>query len=318
MALSNQELLQKAALTTADFGGAGEAPLTIEQVEEFLRLAITPQAMLPEVRTVKSNAATWQESKIEFGARIMKPGTESSRLAEGDRTKPTTGLVEIVTTLIRGEVPVSDEVLEDQVERAGFADKLMAMIAEAVGRDVEELFIQGDTTSGDSYLALKDGWLKLAENGSGANVYAAAADAQDYQTIFNKLLTSLPDRFKRNIQDMRYFVPQRIVEKYRDILSARGTPLGDFALEGVRDLVYQGIKIIGVPLFPIVAGTPDTSKILLSHRMNLYAGYRREVRMETFRDPREGATSFVVSSRVCPQIAHVAATAIATGVNVEP
>lgn len=322
--LSNAELLQKATLNissspdAADFGGPGQAPLTIEQVRTFLRLAITPQVILPDVRTVMANANKWQESKIDFASRVLKPGVEATRLADADRAVPTTGVVEISTVLLRGEVPVSDEVLEDQVEQEGFADTLMAMIAEAVGRDIEELMLNGDTTSGDPYLALLDGWIKQATTGAGNNTYDASADGQDYQAIFSKMLSALPDKYKRDKANMRFYVPQRLEEKYRDTLAARGTPLGDMMLQGGTQLMYQEIPIKGVPLQAVTPGTPDRSTILLTHRMNLYAGFRRQVRMEKWRDPREGATSFVVSTRVDAKVAHVPATVVAKNVDVEP
>jgi hypothetical protein len=207
--------------------------------------------------------------------------------------------------------------MEDQVERAGFSTTLTQMIAEAVGRDIEELFIQGDTGSGDTYLALQDGWLVLAA-GAGGNVYAAAGDGQDYRTIFGQLLRSLPDSFKRDKGNMRFYVPTILEEKYRDQIADRGTALGDQTLEGVRPMMYQGILIKPVAQFPIVAGSPDTSQILLSHRSNLYAGYRRQIRLEPFRDPREGSTSWTATARVDPEIAVVESTAVATGVDVEP
>lgn len=324
MRLSNAELLQKATMTTTDFGGAGEAPLTIQQVEEFLRLAIKPQIMLPDVRIVKSNAAKWQESKLDFSARILRPGTEAERLLFSDRIKPGTGIVEISTVLVRGEVPISDEVMEDNVERAGFGDTVMAMVAEGSGRDIEELFIGGDTDGsvntnavGDAYLNLEDGWIKQAQTGTGANLYDAVLDGQDYQTIYKKLLNSLPDQYKRDKANMRYYVPKRLEEKYRDLIAARGTPLGDIVLEGGKTLSYQEVEIRGVPMWPILAGTPDKSWILLSHRLNLYGGFRREIKLETFRDPREGATSFIVTARVDAKVAHPNATAIAKNVDVE-
>lgn len=324
--LSTKELLAKATMTLSDFGGSGEAPLTIEQVATFLRLAITPQDMLPTVRTVQSNSNKWQESKVLMDSRIMRPGTEFTRLTGTDLVKPTTGIVEISTSLIRGEVPISDEVMEDQVERAGFGDTIMAMIAEGSGRDIEELMIQGDTDDSQighgeaagAYLRLIDGWLKRALADTGNNVTDATSDGQDYQTIFNKLITSLPDRYKRDIANMRLYVPRRLEEKYRDSLAARGTPLGDQMLEGTKPLQYQGYQIKGVANFPIAAGTPDTSFILLTNRLNLYAGFRRMIKIEPFRDPREGGTSFVVTARVDAQIAQVAATAVAKTVDVEP
>jgi hypothetical protein len=42
------------------------------------------------------------------------------------------------------------------------------------------------------------------------------------------------------------------------------------------------------------------------------------MKFETFRDPREGATSFLVTCRVAPNIAVRNATVCATSVNVEP
>ena len=222
MAYRNSELLQKAALTLGDFDGlsgarTGNAPLTIEQVQQFLRLAIQPQDMLPDVRTVMANANKWQESKISFDRRIMRGGTELARLAPADQTKPDTGIVEISTVLLRGEVPISDEVLEDQVERAGFGDTVMAMVAEGAGRDIEELLIGGNTRpsgrtnyglgSTDAFLQLLDGWLIHCLTQNDGNVVDVVDDGQDYQRIFNKLLTAVPDRYKRDIGNMRFLCP---------------------------------------------------------------------------------------------------------------
>ncbi len=117
---------------------------------------------------------------------------------------------------------------------------------------------------------------------------------------------------------MRFYVPKRVEESYRDILAARGTPLGDMMLEGARELRYQTFRIKGVPLFPIITPTPPAvphSFILLTHRQNLYAGFRRQIQLETYRDPREGGTSFIVTARVDAEIAHIPATALAFNVN---
>lgn len=132
------------------------------------------------------------------------------------------------------------------------------------------------------------------------------------------MITKLPDKYKRDITNMRFYAPLRLVEKYRDILASRGTPLGDMMLTSGGDLTYTGYKIVGVPLMAITAGSPDTSHILFTNSKNLYMGWRRQIKLETWRDPREGATSFIVSARVNTQIGHVPATVIATNVNVEP
>jgi len=319
MSISNAELLRKATLTTSDFGGAGEAPLSVEQVKQFLVLMAANQTFLPDTRTVTANANKWVESIVDFGGRITRGGAEATRLGESERAKPTTGNVEISTVLLRAEVPVSDEAMEDNVAEEGFANDLERMIANQFGFDVEELLVNGDTASADTYLKLLDGWLKQAE-GTGGHVLDAETLGQDYQTIFKRLLMSIPNRFRGTLrQDGRFYVPQALEDLYRDQLSSRGTPLGDFTLEdGSKTLRYMGIEIKGSASMIVSAGTPDKGHVLLTNRNNLYQGWRRQMTIETFRDPREGATSFIVTARVDAEVAIAEATAIAKNVNVEP
>jgi HK97 family phage major capsid protein len=327
MALSTEELLRKALTVSdgsqgahltgsgADFGGAGQAPLSIEQVTSFIELMAAQQVMLPDVKTVTSGAAKWQESILDFGARIARPGTEATRLTNsGAQTfaKPVTGIVELSTVLLRAEIPVSDEVFEDNVAGNNIVQSLERLISDRFGFDIEDLFVNGDTTSGDPYLALLDGWLDQAVDGG--NLVDGTEYGQDYQEIFRVLLNSLPDRFKRNLEtDFRYYLAKRTEEKYRDILASRGTALGDLMLTGTGELRYQGIKVVGVPSFPTAGGVGN---VLLANHNNLYAGYHRAMKFETWRDPREGATSFIVTARVDAKVAVPTAVAVANNVDV--
>ena len=355
MVSSTRQLL-KDNLTLADFGGDNEAPLSIQQIAIFLRLAITSQAMLPDVRMVTSNANKWQESKINVDNRIMRAASELTRLGDTDRYSPSTGIIELSTVLLRGEVPISDEVLEDQVEREGFGSTVMTMVAEGAGRDIEDLMVNGDNSifnpetstadtgkpsSNDTNFATQvgvptattgtgsvsdatyframnqngsaGGWLAQALRGANGNV-TNAGGSNDYQDVFANLLAGLPDRYKRDKANMRFYVPDTLEELYRDTLASRGTPLGDAMLQGDRPLTYQAIPIKSVPIMRVTSD--DSTYVLLTHRLNLYAGFRRQIKMETWRDPREGGTSFVVSTRVDAKVAHVPATAVAHNVDV--
>lgn len=326
LSLSTESLLRKAVLNvtgpggdvgTADFGGAGQAPLSLEQVAEFIELMAAQQVMLPEVRRVTSSASKWQESIIDMGGRIAKPGVEATRLGASDREKPTTGIVEMSTVLLRAEIPVSDEVFEDNVAGQNLVNSIERLIADRFGYDIEDLMVNGDTGSGDPYLAQLDGW--LAQATASGNSLDASTYGQDYQEIFQLMLQSVPHRHLRNLRAQgRFYVPQASEFKYRDLLAARGTNLGDLMLTSDNELRYQGILIKGVPSFGILAGAPDTSDFLLCNPMNLYAGFHRAMKFETWRDPREGATSFVVTARVDAKIAVPEATVIAYDVNVEP
>jgi HK97 family phage major capsid protein len=331
--LSNEELLQKAESNTSqlsDFGGANTAPLSLERADEFIRLMTVGQTMLKDVKVVTNPANKWEQPVIEFAGRIAKSnaqhaGLEGERLTNAERSKPTTGKITLSSHLLRAEVPVTDEAFEDIHARADFRESLTALIADRFGQDVEDLLLNGDTASGDAFLTTLDGWIKLAKTASTGpgnattHVYNAATDGQDYQAIFRQLLIAMPDRFKRNLTtDGRFYAPQRLVEKYRDALAARGTSMGDLMLTSGGDVKYQGIEIKPVPTLAVTAGSPDTSHVLLTNKNNLFAGFRRQVTFETWRDPREGVTSFIVTARVDAQIALRDACSIATNVNVEP
>lgn len=317
MALSNEELLQKAVFDTSGFGGAGEAPLAIEQVTQFIELMTAGQDMLPDVVTKTSSAPKWQESIIDFSGAIAKPGVSGARLASGDRSAPTTGIVEMNTVLIRAEVPVVDEVLEDNVSGPALAGSIERLIADRFGFDIEDLFINGVAGSGGTLLDLLDGWVQRATDDG--NVVAASAFGQDYQTLFKEMILAMPVRFLRRLEtDGAFYVPKRMEYMYRDILASRETPGGDVYLTNTGELRYQGILIKGVANLNITAGSPDTANVVLGHKSNFYAGYQRAMKFETWRDPREGAMSFIVTARVDAEIAVPSATVVATSVNVEP
>lgn len=321
MTQSINELLRKAILTvgngegSGDFGGPSQAPVSIEQATEFIELMTAGQSILSDVRQVNSSAAKWNEPVIDFAGRITRPGVEANRLDYTQRAKPVTALVELDTDLLRAEVPVSDEVFEDNVAGEKLRATLDRMVADRVGYDIEDLAVNGDETSGDPYLAIQDGWLVKARAG-GNTVDAGDFDSgRDYQATFKALLKALPQRFLRNIRaNGRYYVPLRLEIEWRDVLAGRGTPLGDLMLTSEGDLRYQGIKIVGVANFEPADDT--NASILLAHSQNLYAGFHRNIRFETFRDPREGATSFIVNARFGNAIAIPEATAIADGVDI--
>ena len=170
----------------------------------------------------------------------------------------------------------------------------------------------------DDAAVMKDlnagGFLQQVKDGSGL-WYDATADGQDLQTVMRQLLTSIPNRFLRNYtRDGRFYVPVRAEQLYRDALSARGTVLGDISLQGNDSLKYQAINIVAVPSM-FVDGS-DKSHVLLAQKTNLLVGFQRDIRIETWRDPREGSKSWVVTVRFDAKVAVPEACAAAENVDV--
>jgi HK97 family phage major capsid protein len=313
------EVLQKASLLTSSLGtmGGGTGILAPEQAEKFLQIAVQWTVLGTLANVVTHTAPKWQQPKMFFGTRILARGSEFTRLSVGQQSAPTLGNIELSTNLYRGEVPVSDEFLEDNIEREGFADSLVTMIAQYVGKDLEEVYLRGDTATADTFLNTLDGILKQFINGAGNHTLAAATYGKDYQALFTDLLKLLPVQYRRDPTQLRFFVPISVADGYRDQIANRGTPLGDQQLMGIIPLAYYGIPIVPVPMMIGTAAgdfTDAGNKILLTNPKNIYIGFRRQVRMETFRDPREGGTSFVVNLRTDIKAGHVDASVVATGV----
>ena len=306
MTTKNEEYLKKATLTTGDLAAGGL--LSPQQADRFLQLAVKASPISSEATIRVMDAPKWEEATLTWGGRILRAGTEGARLAAADQVKPTTGKVELSTVLVKGEVPITDEVLEDNIERADFADSLAAYIAERAGSDLEELYVNGDTTSTDAYLALLDGLLKQAQ-GAGGHVYNASGDGTDYQAIFDQLINAVPDQYRRDLTTWRFYVSPTVKEKYHSQVAARGTALGDAFLTAAQAPTYKGVRVVAVPHVP-------NANILFVQPTNVYIGFQRSIRLERFRDPREGVTSFIVTARTDVKIAVVDASAIATNVAV--
>ncbi len=317
------EWLEKATWTTSDLSSSGGL-LSPQQAVAFLRVAIDNAVIMKEARVETSNSPKFEVPRISFGGRVLRAGTEGSRLADADRVKPTTNLVTLSTALFRGEVPISDEVFEDNIEREKVADTIMTMLAKAVGRDVEEIAIKSDTARTASEAAVFDqfdGIIKSAQSGAPASQKINFSTYTTYTDVFSDLVKALPPRYRDNYAELRIYVPYAHVDGYQKSLAARGTGLGDQALAEnlATRLAFRGIPVVGVPMLSgtdtINGASVDYGKfILLTHPKNIIFGFHRAIRIEKFRDPREGVTSFVTTVRFDVKLADPEAVVLGTDV----
>lgn len=291
--------IERATFATDDLSGAGKGGLlTTEQARTFLRDAIESTAVLSQADVFDSESPTFEIPKIDFAARIMRAGTEGQRLGDSDRAEPGTDKVELSTKLLKGEVPVTDETFEDNVERTGLANTLMQMIAEAVGRDLEEIALKWKDTDPDVTFGMKDGVIHQLVNSATANEVTMAGKTS-HKAIFKTMVDSLPTRYRRAWDRLRLFVPVDISDGYADEISARGTALGDQKVQDRSPERYRGIEITEVTLLSGTQDSVDYSKFaILCDPKNLAVAFHRRVRIEKFRDPREGVTSFLPSVRM--------------------
>lgn len=290
--MKNSTLLQKADLALSDLVSGGGILLPA-QAKTFLESVIKGSELLKLATVVPMMAPAQQFAAVKFGSRVLRAGSEGTAVTLGNRAKPDFSYVELDAKLIKGEVQLSDEVMEDNLERGTFQQTVMRLLSEAVSRDVEELAINGDTDSDDDYLALIDGLLVQAQS----NVYDAEG-APLNKTTLSGIVSQLPAEYRRDKRALRFFASTNCEQFYRDSLIERATVAGDKFLETDAPVLYTGTPIIPIPLMPENLGDgEDQSVALLCNPKSIYAGFWRQVRMETDRDVSAGVLKVVVTLR---------------------
>jgi len=308
--MNNRTILEKADLALAELT-AGGGILKPAQAQKFMRLLVKESVLMKLATVVPMASPKQQISKIKFGSRILRPGAEATVLAVGDRVKPDLSMVELDAKLFKAEVRLSDETLEDSIERGELRQTIMEMMAEAIARDIEEVVVSGDTASTDPFLAVMDGVLKQATS----NVVDAAGGPVS-KDLMRDMLKTLPSEHLRDKKAMRFLTSVDADLDYRNSLAERATAVGDKFLEGDTPVLYSGVPVQPVPLFPENLGTgSDQTVILLCNPKNIHVGIWRQIRIESARDISEGTLKIVATLRF--DVKYAEEPGVAKAINVQ-
>jgi hypothetical protein len=307
--LSNRTILEKADLALSDLT-AGGGLLKPAQALKFMRLLIKKSVLMQMVTVVPMGSPKQEVSQIKFGKRILRPAQEATALAPADRSKPDLSKVELDAKLVKGEVRLSDETLEDSIERGELRQTIMELIAEAIARDMEELVIKGDTTSTDPYLALMDGLIKQA-----TSHVVDVANGPISKSVLGDLLKTLPSEYLVDKKVMAFLASVDADLNYRSSLAERATVGGDKFLEQDAPVLYSGVPFMPIPLFPEDLGaTGNQTAVLLTNPKNVLVGIWRQIRIETQRLISEGVLHIVATMRFDTRFADEAGVAKAINI----
>jgi hypothetical protein len=293
--MTNADVIKKADLALSDLETAGK--LNPEQTDRFIRTLIDQPTLLASIRTVAMGAPQMKINKIGFGSRILHPAVSATPLSAADRSKPDLGQVQLETKEVIAEVNLPYDVIEDNIEKGnvnvplqtgagGLHQTIVDLIAERAALDLEELAIQGDTANvADAYLALQDGYLKLA-----------TANVTNVGGVFDKAavkqaLKTMPTRYLRNRSAMSHFVSVDNETEIRDQYGARQTAMGDQQIQGLLPVYIYGSKVTPVALMPGPSG-------LFTDPMNLIFGIQRNIMIEYTKDIRARVFIIVLTCRV--------------------
>jgi hypothetical protein len=258
--LTREELLAKAQITAETIATVGK--LNPEQADRFIDYVVDESVLQGNARIVRFRNEQMDIPKWGVGTRVAVPKSEATDPAV--RRGLTTSKVTLTPVSIMVPVEVSDEFLDYNIEGQTAEEAIIRMFARQLNNNLEELAILGNTVapaalesdlidggSGtlyvkDSYLGLTNGWLKLAESGHQVDIGGANISSN----VFSQMLNALPDKYKRNYENLRFMASCGIEQNYREKMGARATAAGDQATSSRTSLTPFGIPLLRVPLLP--------------------------------------------------------------------
>lgn len=308
--MTNQEIIRKADLALSDLATAGK--LNPQQTDRFLRTLIDQPTLLSSVRTVAMKGSQMKINKIGFGSRILRPAVSGVALSVGERTKPDLGMVELNSKEVIAEIRIPYDVLEDNIEGGnisagptsspgGMHQTLIDLIAARAALDLEELGLLGDTTSGDPYLAMNNGFLKLAT----ANIVTATTAIS--KDVVKAAVKAMPSKYLRNRNALKHFIGVNNETDLRDIYANRATALGDANLTGMTALQMFGSALLPTALMP-------QANSLFTDPNNLIFGIQRNIEIEYDKDITTRTFIVVLTARIAFQIEELNAIVKTQGV----
>jgi hypothetical protein len=285
---SQEEILAKAnEVTTAVVSNSspvsgGGGLLYPEQANRFLDFVVDQSVLMKNARVIRMRTPQMDIDKISVGTRLLAKATEATD--DGANAAVTFSKVSLSTVKLRLDWNISTESLEDNIEGASLEDHIAQIMARQTANDLDDLFINGNTSSNNGLLKALDGFNKLART-SGDVVDFAGNNVS--RATYDKVLRNLPSKYLQRRNELRFFTGPGVVQ---DSIYSLGNPnsatdatagapapmstAGEMAFlqgsmranggPGATGLSPFGIPLIEVPLMPETA-TGDYSGAAGSH-----------------------------------------------------
>jgi len=260
--MTNEELVQKAIITTADIASAGK--LNDLQADVFIDFVIDVTELKGSVRVVRFRNESMAIDKIGVGQRVSVPKEEAKD--PGLRRGVTTSKINLTPKEIMTPFEISDNFAELNIEGEAVEDTVVRLMATQTANDIEEVMVNGDVLGParieadllnggsttqvikDTFVALFDGWLRLLDAG---NIYDGLG-ANISSKIFSSMIKKMPVKFRRTRRNLRFLMSLDMEQNWREKIASRATAGGDAAITSA-----SAIPVFGVPMVPVPLLEPD-------------------------------------------------------------
>lgn len=311
------------AITTADFG---ESILLPQQFNRFVKIIQANNNLLQAARRQTMTTPQVQIDRTGFMQRVLRAGDAADGthkvLVQSEYAKPVFQNNKLNAFEVQAITDIYDKALRRNIERQRFAQTLTDMFGDAIGRDLEELFILMDTATNptnDLLLSKGNGWVKDAANKVyGVDAAPATAGAPSPRpknfdptstdaatgfpiNMFQSMLLGLPKQFLQDPSEWKFYVGWQVMDAYREQIAKRVGATADSAIVDGKVVDYKGIPIEYAPMLEKSKSTAQGGLgrlAMLQHPNNMVWGVFHEVTIEPSRHPEERRTAYVVTAEV--------------------
>lgn len=330
----SNELLQKVIDTTV-VGSAGGGLLNLEQSDRFIDYMFDETVLGQQVRVERMRANEREYDRIGVGRRILRGAVEATDTGENAGVFFTK--ISLRTEKLRLDWELSTESLEDNIEGFDLDDHIARLMATQVGNDLEDLAINGDTTSTDKTLRVFNGYRKIALSGNGegaANVVDVAGDPLGKDT-FNAALRAMPRKFMQQRNRLKFFTGSNVIQDYIFSLTDTATTPeqvvqsirsgGPARTEGPSGFVTgyaYGVPVQEVPLFDEArvgsysGATGEHGELWLTDPRNFLWGVKRDIQVYRQFAQKKDSIEYTVYLRAGVQIENTAAMVVVRNIKV--
>lgn len=311
------ETILEKVIRTTEIGSAGGGILQPEQSDRFIDYMFDATVLLNgdcRVKRMKSPVA--EIDKMAVGERLVRVATEA--VDTGENAGVTFSKISLTTVKLRLDFELSTESLEDNIEGDDLEDHVARLMATQFGNDLEDIAINGDTSSGNGSLKAFDGWYKRAI--AGAHVVSHGGAALNL-AAFNKMLKAMPRKFMQKRGSLKFYTGSNSIQDYLFSFVQAGAgaspwsgPLSDRAkdapvrTEGSAGFVADkpfGVWLQEVPLFSETdtgsysgAGSSGPhGHVELTFPENRVLGIKRDITVHREFKPKKDAIEYTVFAR---------------------
>lgn len=310
----SNDILEK-VVTTTTVGAGGGGLLAKEQADRFIDYMWDATVLAREARTIRMVSDTREIDKVGVGTKLVRLASEATD--DGVNASATFTKVSLTTKKLRLDWELSSESLEDNIEGEALEDTIARLMATQAGNDIEDLFINGDTTlTSDPLYKAFDGFRKLSLGGGRVVDGGGAAVSK---ATFNAGLKAMPRKYKQRRNQLRFYTGSNLVQDYMYNLTAigsggapediaagvlRGGTVGPQGSPGGTYPFAFGVPIVEVPLFKEdLAGTYSGASgehgyVELTFPNNRIVGVKREIVVHREFKPKKDTIEYTVYTRV--------------------